>query len=111
VLAGGAKAFDVVINLATPFLYNPAAGNLLLDVRNFGGGGSVPALDAESSNSDAVSRVYTESQGVNAPTVLPSEQDTEGLVTQFTVTPVPEPGTAVFGFGLVVMGLARRRRA
>src|SRR5205823_2210425 len=36
--AGGPKAFDIVITLTTPFRYDPAAGNLLLDVRNFGGG-------------------------------------------------------------------------
>src|SRR5262249_21659069 len=35
---GGPKAFDIIINLQTPFLYNPSAGNLLLDVRNFSGG-------------------------------------------------------------------------
>jgi hypothetical protein len=35
---GGPKAFDIAINLTTPFLYDPAAGNLLLDVTNFGGG-------------------------------------------------------------------------
>jgi hypothetical protein len=33
--AAGPKTFDITINLTTPFLYNPAAGNLLLDVRNY----------------------------------------------------------------------------
>src|ERR1039457_3625815 len=28
--AGGPKSFDIIINLTTPFLYNPAAGNLLM---------------------------------------------------------------------------------
>ena len=35
--SGTAKAFDITINLTTPFLYNPAAGNLLLDIRNSNG--------------------------------------------------------------------------
>jgi len=29
------KTFDIVINLLTPFLYDPSAGDLLLDVTNF----------------------------------------------------------------------------
>ena len=32
---GTAKQFDLIVNLTTPFLYNPGAGNLLLDIRNF----------------------------------------------------------------------------
>lgn len=109
--AGGPKAFDIVINLTTPFLYNPAAGNLLLDVRNFAGGGG-GLLDRESSTSDAISRVYTENQGVNSPSVNPGEADTAGLVTQFTVTAVPEPATALFGIALVgAVGAGQRRRS
>jgi hypothetical protein len=44
--AGGPKAFDIVINLTTPFLYNPGSGNLLLEVQNFGGG-TTTFFDAE----------------------------------------------------------------
>jgi hypothetical protein len=44
---GGPMDFDVVITLTTPFFYDPAAGNLLMDVRNFGGG-TTTVLDAES---------------------------------------------------------------
>ncbi len=32
---GGPKDFDILVNLTTPFLYDKAQGNLLLDVRNF----------------------------------------------------------------------------
>src|SRR5581483_3413809 len=32
---GSPNPFDIVINLTTPFTYNPAQGNLLLDVRVF----------------------------------------------------------------------------
>lgn len=110
--AGGPMAFDIVINLLTAFFYDPSAGNLLMDVRNFSGGSGVSQLDAEASGSDAMSRVYTESQGVNAASVNPGENDTVGLVTQFTVTPVPEPGmSALVGMALVgAMGAVRRRR-
>jgi len=34
---GQPKDFDIIIPLQTPFLYNPAAGNLLVDLRNFTG--------------------------------------------------------------------------
>src|SRR5262249_54418855 len=35
---GNPTNFEVVINFTTPFFYNPAKGNLLLDVRNSQGG-------------------------------------------------------------------------
>ena len=31
------KDFDIVVKLAQPFLYDPAAGNLLIDIRNYSG--------------------------------------------------------------------------
>jgi hypothetical protein len=36
----GPKDFDIVINLETPFDYNPVQGNLLMDVWNYNGGGT-----------------------------------------------------------------------
>src|ERR1019366_6196738 len=54
---GSPAAFDILIPLTTPFWYNPAAGNLLLDVRNSGGGSS-SQFDAVSTANDSVSRVY-----------------------------------------------------
>ena len=33
----GPKDFDIVITLQQPFTYNPSAGNLLLDIRNYSG--------------------------------------------------------------------------
>jgi hypothetical protein len=103
----GPKDFDIIITLTTPFFYNPANGNLLLDVRNFGGG-STTFFDAVFQVGDGVSRVY--SQNVNDATGTP---DSIGLVTGFVI--VPEPGSAALllvggGTLLAWLGGCRRRQ-
>jgi len=106
---GGPKNFDISITFATPFLYNPALGNLLLDVRNFGGGATTQS-DSQLSGSDSVSRVFTNSlfpAGVNSPTGV---SDTQGLVTKFITTAIPEPNSLfLLSAGLVVLGFCRRK--
>lgn len=85
-LAGAPKNFDIIINLTTPFLYDPAAGNLLLDVRNFGGG-STTYFDAQYTYGDSASRMFSTVSGrVDDAT---GKADSTGLVTQFTGFPVP----------------------
>jgi hypothetical protein len=105
------------ITLQTPFLYNPAEGNLLLEIRNYQ---PVPppydawviagVLDAWNLEGDSVSRVYA--FDVNAETGI---ADTVGLTTYFVVGRVPEPST----LGLLVLvgglsglhGLHKNRRS
>lgn len=111
---GGAKDFDIVINLQTPFLYNPAAGNLLLDVRLFSRV-SVPLFDSQVTDGDGISRVFALDSGsgnpVNSATGF---ADTSGLVTRFTfvsAASAPEPSTlALFVLGAGVPILMARRR-
>lgn len=80
---GGPKDFDIVINLTAPFFYDPSAGNLLLDVRNFGAG-LTTIFDSTMQQHDGVSRVTTNSRnGVNQAEA--NFGDTEGLVTGFTI--------------------------
>ncbi len=70
--------FELVINFTTPFFYNPASGNLLVDIRNSGGGPD-SSFDAVYDPADSVSRVdgaLTDSTGI---------PNTIGLVTQFAV--------------------------
>ncbi|QDU36976.1 hypothetical protein Mal4_12790 [Maioricimonas rarisocia] len=81
----GPRDFDIVIVLDTPFLYNPAAGNLLLDVRNYGGGFTTQ-FDAHFASSDPTSRTSTNvTGGVNSTTA--DFADSGGLVTKFTYVP------------------------
>jgi hypothetical protein len=105
-------SFGVIINLPRPFLYDPSQGNLLLDVRNFGGGGTAwadggfgPAyIDASNVVGDRVSSVFGT---VNA---LSGNTSSMGLVTQFEITLVPEPSTlALFGIGLGALVLTWKR--
>ena len=105
--AGGPKTFDIVIPLTTPFFYNPTRGNLLLDVRNYGGG-TTTNFDSDTTTGDSISRVLSNSLGnVNSPTA--NQVDTRGLVTQFT-TVVPEPAvSAIAALGLCVLPRRRSR--
>jgi hypothetical protein len=76
--AGNPRAFDIVITLTTPYFYNPAAGNLLLDVRN-SGGGLTTQLDAVSAMGDSVSRAA----GVPVTASSGDTPDSLGLITKF----------------------------
>jgi hypothetical protein len=75
---GSPTPFDIIIPLTTPFWYDPPAGDLLLDVRNFGGGSSQP-FDAVFATNDSVSRVWGPVGSSTGGT------DTVGLVTEFTL--------------------------
>jgi len=92
------KGTPVYIGLQTPFFYNPANGNVLLEVRNyeptaFPGVPQLNAgpLDAFDVAGDPISRVYALGNA-DATTGI---ADTLGLTTFFVVTPIPEPSTLV----------------
>ncbi len=107
----GPKDFDVVVDLETPFLYDPAHGNLLLEVLNFEAAATGP-LDFVNT-ADGISRVFTLMGGaVTDPTGV---ADSGGLVTRFTITSVPEPSSiaiaAVALVGLIALGRRMRARA
>ena len=81
---GNTRQFDIVFPCTTPFLYDPAAGNLLLDTQLSGNGQSI-TLDTVEGNPTAREIVNTtSSNGVTADFVAPFVQ-----VTQFTFEPPP----------------------
>src|SRR6185437_1441578 len=105
--------FDLLINIA-PFTYDPANGNLLLDVvfnsaTQFNGGS---ALYFRAGFSPNTTRAANPESGGTATTV-----DGFGLQTSFTTgtgpAPVPEPSTLLLlGTGLtsVAAGIRKRRK-
>src|SRR5207248_3336703 len=53
------KAFDMIFPLTTPFVYNPAAGNLLVEIRNFSNNSGVTYVDVIGVAGDHASRVFS----------------------------------------------------
>jgi len=109
--SAGTGLFDITINFDTPFAYDPALGNLLLDIRNFGGASAfVSPLDSHIDFGDPSSRLFSSIFGDVSSTS--GIGGTESLITQFTFDPVsvPEPGTlSLLAAGLLV-GAAFRKR-
>ena len=101
--------FNVIITFSQPFLYNPATGNLLLDVRNYGGG-LTTQFDSTELAGDGIGRAVTyQGSGVNSATA--TFVDAQGLVTEFIYQTVPEPSTlALAGLSGLSLLLFRRQR-
>jgi hypothetical protein len=89
------NAFDIRMRLPGTFYYDPAKGNLLLDVTITASASGLPALDAEATQSGTVSRLYATS----ATATVATGSDSTGLATQFTfgsfaVTPAVNCGAS-----------------
>ncbi len=108
---GNTRAFDVIIALTTPFLYDPSAGNWLLDIKNSDPGDNRIAfdLDAQTLTNDTVSWVQSPN-----PNATNGARASSGLVTQFTTrasSEIPESSSwLLLGMGIIGLGYAWRRR-
>jgi hypothetical protein len=88
----------IPLTLDQPFYYDPARGNLLMDVRVIRQDGpGLGTFDATLLEADSVSRIYAFDVGS-----LSGIADTLGIDTGFVITPVPEPAA----LALVAVGLA-----
>ena len=104
----GVQPFDISFGLTAPFLYNPAAGNLLLDVQYISGETQdIWSADGVFAAGDSVSRIFA--QGANAAT---GSADTFGWVAEFNASPAPVPVPAavwLLGSAIGGLGFVRRR--
>jgi hypothetical protein len=79
----GPKDFDIIVPLQTPFVYNPARGNLLVDIRNFSGLPVRYVVDAEG-GVDQASRVIALS--ATAPQAVTADSGADVLEILYTLT-------------------------
>jgi len=111
---GNPEAWQVMIPLSTAFFYQPSAGNLLLDVRNFAGG-MTSFLDGRELIGDTLSSVYAfTGDGSGSVDSLSGSRITFGFANLIQFTPVPEPGTSwLLGVSLGALGfvLWKRKRS
>jgi len=79
---GNTRQFDILFPLTTPFLYDPADGNLLLDFQQYGEGS---AITYDRTSDTSLTRQVVNSTSSNAPTAQfdPGSE----VVTQFTFQP------------------------
>jgi hypothetical protein len=106
---GNTRAFDILIPFTIPFLYNPALGNLLVDVRIDAATELSTQFDAENTFGDSTSRVFATAGSGS----LSGAVDTRGLVTQFQTSPVngvPDAGSTLLFLGAAILGLNELRR-
>ena len=99
----GSGTFDFIINLTTPFTYNPAVGNLLLDVNIIADTGDTAFIAGDSTDTG---RVFNFG-GTGAATGGANY----GLLTRFSDVAVPEPASlTLLASGLAVAARRWRHR-
>jgi hypothetical protein len=103
---GSPPGFDILIDLAVPFMYDPNVGNLLLEMQNpsINNLTSTTGVDAVDTIGDSVSFIVGRVGGVTA-----NFNFSLGMVTRFTT--VPEPFSLVlFALGMSLTFGSRFRR-
>jgi hypothetical protein len=102
------NSFDMVLNLSTPFLYNPSQGDLLLDISLTQSpviAGSALYFGGDSSPTD--DRIFSATPSATG------RVDFNTLATQFTFTSqtaTPEPSSLFLFGGAATAGICARKR-
>lgn len=102
--------FDVIIPFERSFLYNPEKGDLLLQIVTQGGY-PIAGLDAVSFSAGSRRTWVDGTAGVNS---VGYTTDAYTIVTQFMISPVPEPATwmtLIGGFGIIGWTMRRGKLA
>src|SRR5258706_2805000 len=87
--SGGPKAFDIIFPLQTAFLYDPSAGNLVVELRNFSNNNEAAYPDAVGVPGDGAGRVFS-----TDPNALSGAPDTGSDIAQFVYT-VPSSSSVI----------------
>ena len=108
---GGPKVFDINFPFTTPYAYNPADGNLVLDLVIASDTVTSTLLDASNTSADESiqSQYFAAASGATTGALEPRVD-----VLEFSTSPVPEPATwalMLVGVGAVGAGLRARRGA
>jgi hypothetical protein len=92
-----------VLPFATPFLYDPRAGNLLFDFHLLSSSGESLRLDAQTGNPSF--RII----GAPSPEAVTALVESAPNVIQLTFQPIPEPSTIALATLSALLLIARKR--
>ncbi|HXI53839.1 MAG TPA: PEP-CTERM sorting domain-containing protein [Candidatus Saccharimonadales bacterium] len=99
--------FDTIFTFDHPFLYDPRAGNLLVEMRTYSIFYPFPvfgSLDAVAHRGDSVSDLLATSADATS-----GRLSIEGFIMQFGYTQVPEPSTIALLVLTVLLAVLMRR--
>jgi hypothetical protein len=107
---GGPKVFDITFPFTSGYAYNPAVGNLVLDLVIASDTVTPTLLDASNTTADEMvqSQYFASASAATTGALSPLVD-----VLEITTSPVPEPGTwalMLLGVGAVGAGLRARRK-
>jgi hypothetical protein len=107
-LGGSPNPFDLKIEFVQPFSYDPTKGALLMEFQPFGSSQGGVVVDSHAQGDSSIGWTGTQ------PTGFPTYNDgisVGNFVTQFDVTPVPEPrAMALIALGAIALVITRASR-
>ena len=105
--AEGPKDFDYGFDLQTPYTYDPAAGNLLMDLTVVNGVGPL-LLDWVAASTATTTFIWSGALGHDSP--VAADGQFGGHIAQFTVVPEPTSLGLLSPVILAIIGLRTRKK-